>query len=173
MRKSVRIILAVFACIFALAVPTLPFVWKLNWLPGWMTILARLIPLVIAFPILLKAVQPNKKVFTLANVGWCALACVLSLAMSAQALFLSRDRVSEYIHSPNNKHTAVVITSNYGSSTVYAMRARVFYEDGALDNQVPIGYGDAEVTYRWVDDNTLEVVTAYEDGSGATELIRW
>jgi hypothetical protein len=157
--------------LLAIAIPVVPFFLKLDLLPGWFVILLRLAPLVVTFPILLKLVQPDKKVFTFGGMGWCALMVVILFAFNAGA-FLSSDKVSEYIRSPSGENRAVVLTDGYGSKTIYAVKARLFYERFNYENRVSVS-SDTLVERKWIDDNTLEIVKIYEDGSEETEHIRW
>ena len=157
-------------------------VWGLEWLPGWPKLLSLCLGSIVSmsclffiafWPLISQLPQLAKK----HKQGILAVACVcimlIPFAMHTWTVFKDTTH-SEFIYSPSGKNVAVIIDGNTSYSSVWAAKGKLFYERD-YDNWAYHAYqnGAENTRHKWIDDNTLELVTTLSDGSIETEYIRW
>jgi len=157
-------------------------VWGIEWLPGWPKFLSLILgsmvsmsciffisvwPSISQLPQLAK--KHKQRIFAVA----CLCIALIPVAMHTWTVFKDTTH-SEFIYSPSGKNVAVVITYDDNENTVWAAKKPLFYVRD-YDNYAYLAYnyGDENTTHKWIDDNTLELVTTLENGSTETEYIRW
>jgi len=172
--KAWKIVLGIFIVIIFFGVNFLPKLWGLDWLPGWPVILAWLIPAVICLPIIgwlwddmsLRKLKDDFHQKKFGRLFGSLLFWLLILFGPLLMDFGDLKETREYIYSPSGKNVAVVLDGKASIS-----RWKYFYEDDR--NNQAWYYDLSNTTYRWLDDNTLEFVRTYEDGSEETKQLRW
>lgn len=84
-------------------------------------------------------------------------------------------KIDRYERSPSGKNKAVVMVRKkndaWDPEYVYPTRAGLFYED---DNCIYLHPNYEDITFTWLDDNTLEITKTRKDsGEVETGCLRW
>jgi len=110
------------------------------------------------------------------SVLFIGLVCVFYVGLCIVQGFIDQwQKVDRYEHSPSGKNKAVVMVRKnadaWDAEYVYPVRAGLFYED---DNCIYLYPNYEDITFTWLDDNTLEITKTRKDSSEVeTECLRW
>ena len=171
------------ACSYAAS--WLPYKHGLEWIPGWPEFLGTLLIwgimiVFLAHELFKKLKKPLDEKFTKKKkalwASFYASFCVFYIGLSIYLGFINQWRVVDrYITSPNGKNKAVVMVRkekhDRGVEYIYPVHARLFYKN---DNNIYLLPQHMDITYTWLDDNTLEITKARKDsGEVETECLRW
>jgi len=163
----------------------LPSKYGVEWIVGWPAFLSNLLmwfPLiaVFAYTLLKTLKQPLDEKLTkrkkTRSALFSGLVCVFYIGMCVvQGFVIQWRKVDRYERSPSGKNKAVVMVEKkkYGRDTeyVYPVRAGLFYED---DNCIYLHPNYEDITFIWLDDNTLEITKTRKDsGEVSTDYLRW
>ena len=171
----------------------LPRRFGVEWIPGWPEFLSNLLTwgmllIYLAVHIVKTWIKPLDEKFTKKNkrntIIFYAIGCAFYIGMSAlMGLGFQWRKIDRYIASPNGKNKAVIMVrkddvlgDSWRTEYIYPVRAGLFYED----NNIYLQPGQEDITFTWLDDNTLEITRTgeWEDDNGEptttkTDLIRW
>jgi len=187
MKRAKRILLIVLGAVFYLMYAGFYiFTFKWEMLSGWIAFLMNviwmaLIPMIGYFLIwrarhledklkdkieeMIKKITWKKAILGVVIVAW-------PLYLVGSMSFKTEKKVSEFIDSPNDKNSVVVLTSDY-TSEYYPAKWRLIYKGSFNSNNYVRVYSDRDVAYSWIDDDTLEFVITDKYGESETKYIRW
>ncbi|MCL2495604.1 MAG: hypothetical protein FWE98_08155 [Oscillospiraceae bacterium] len=175
----------------------IPRAFGLSWIPGWPKAIMYLL-VIVAYTLAFGCLWGNrpkptpeltKKQKRTRNIMLPVLLLIV-VAMAVGRGFYGYPKISDYLHSPNHKHTAVVLEEpnklyeimkeympweSKTNKTVYPVRAWVFYEEKQRAGLITESETSKQ-SYSWLDDNTLEFVftfTAFDEVVTFTEQITW
>ena len=177
-KKILRYVIYGLCFVYTLAILLLPSMLGVEWIVGWPRFLSYALiwfPVCIACVIsLLKTLKkPLDKKFTkrkkVLEVLGETLLCAFYIGVSIFWGSSSSLKVDRYISSPNGENKAVVLMykdeGRLGTEYIYPVRAWLFYED---NNDFYLYPASEDITYNWLDDNTLEITRTREDENGET-----
>jgi len=197
MKKAENVRGIVMGCLIGVfwgVLSNVPSHFGLEWIPGWTEFFARLIIRAVLFVSLcslslLLGRKDRKKRTERSKMDKRILAIAIPISIAAliamtcwESFSSNQGKVREYLHSPNNKRTAVVVVSEYGSISIYPVYAQYLCKkeyEGAYSNSdfkgcvsISIWTDDEDWTYRWIDEDTLEVVKL-SCGEEVKGYVRW
>ncbi|MCL1951672.1 MAG: hypothetical protein FWF60_02470 [Oscillospiraceae bacterium] len=171
---------------FGFMVSWLPRKLGVEWIVGWPTFLNHLLiwfPLiaVFAYALLKTLKQPLDEKLTkkkkTRSVLFSGLVCVFYIGMCiVQGFIVQWQKVDRYERSPSGKNKAVVMVGKgeadaWDAEYIYPVRAGLFYED---DNCIYLYPNYEDITFTWLDDNTLEITKTRKDSSEVeTACLLW
>ena len=190
-KKVLRIVLTILGCAALVAIQVsvalLPRRFGVEWIFGWPEFLATSLSYGITFlgvylilPKSLREKRLNPKpeltpaqVKKRTRIMYIVLAVIL-IGQSALASFVIQFRkIDRYEYSPNGKNKALVwvYKKDEDFSAICPVRAWFFYED---NNDVYLHPKYEDITFTWLDDNTLEIIKTWKDsGEVETGCLRW